>query len=86
MPFLPESVAPATPEFPAPFRYGGLALRFDRHEVENYKRSLIGLSALERGEAPLRFMAAEEVCDHLSINRRTLGRRVHGRVRGEEAR
>jgi hypothetical protein len=73
------------PEFPAPIRFGG-RLRFDQHEHENYKRALAGLPALERGEAePIRFIDASIVCADLAIDRRTLGRRVKGRVRGEAA-
>ena len=71
------------PEFPAPIRFGG-RLRFDQHEHENYKRALAGLPVVERGEAePIRFVDAAAVCLDLAIDRRTLGRRVRGRVRGE---
>jgi hypothetical protein len=71
------------PEFPAPIRFGG-RLRFDLHEHENYKRALAGLPSVQRGEADLiRFVDALAVCADLAIDRRTLGRRVRGRIRGE---
>jgi hypothetical protein len=71
------------PKFPMPIRFGG-RLRFDLHEHENYKRALAGLPAVERREAePIRFVDASAVCVDLAIDRRTLGRRVQGRVRGE---
>jgi hypothetical protein len=70
-------------EFPAPIRFGG-RLRFDQHEHENYKRALAGLPVVERGEAePIRFIDAAAICADLAIDRRTLGRRVKGRVRSE---
>ena len=72
------------PEFPAPIRFGG-RLRFDQHEHENYKRALAGLPCVERGVGePIRFVNASSVCVDLAIDRRTLGRRVRGRIRGEE--
>jgi hypothetical protein len=73
------------PEFPAPIRFGG-RLRFDAHEYENFKRALAGLPAVERREAePIRFVDAAAVCTDMAIDRRTLGRRVRGRVRGLSA-
>jgi hypothetical protein len=72
------------PSFPAPFRFGGRP-RFDLHDHENYKRALAGLPAVERGDGePIRFVDASVVCADLAIDRRTLGRRVKGRIRGEE--
>lgn len=74
-----------SPELPAPFLFGG-RLRFDQHEHENYKRALAGLPAVDRDPAvPIRFVDASAVCADLAIDRRTLGRRVKGRVRGEAA-
>jgi hypothetical protein len=71
------------PEFPAPIRFGG-RLRFEQHEHENYKRALAGLPAVSRDPSePIRFIAATDVCTDLGIDRRTLGRRVQGRIRGE---
>ena len=71
------------PEFPAPIRFGG-RLRFDQHEHENYKRALAGLPAVERGQVQqIRFIDASAVCADLAIDRRTLGRRVRNRIRGE---
>jgi hypothetical protein len=71
------------PEFPAPIRFGG-RLRFDLHEHENYKRALAGLPTVERDPSqPIRFVDANVVCHDLGVDRRTLGRRVRGRVRME---
>jgi hypothetical protein len=69
------------PEFPSPARFGG-RLRFDAFEVERFKRSLAGLPARDRDpEKPIRFVDASAVCADLAIDRRTLGRRVRGRIR-----
>jgi hypothetical protein len=69
--------------FPIPTRMGG-RLFFDRHEVENHKRKLMRLAQLERDpSAPIAFVTAQQISDELQINRRTLGRRVRGRIRGE---
>ena len=71
------------PEFPSPIRFGG-RLRFDQREHENYKRALAGVPAVKRSDAePIRFVDALAVCADLAIDRRTLGRRVRGRIRGE---
>ena len=71
------------PEFPAPCRIGG-RLRFEHHQLENYKRALAGLPPRERGaDQQVRFITATTVCSDLAIDRRTLGRRVEGRVRGD---
>ena len=59
---------------------------FARHEVENYKRKLMGLTPVERDPAaPITFVTAQQLSDELQINRRTLGRRIRGRIRGEAA-
>lgn len=71
------------PEFPIPIRYGG-RLKFNVREFENFKRALAGLPILDRDpQEPIRFIAASDVCADLGIDRRTLGRRTRGRVRGE---
>jgi hypothetical protein len=70
------------PEFPSPTRFGG-RLRFDAFEVERFKRELAGLPRIERDHSqPIRFVDAGDVCRDLGVDRRTLGRRVKGRVRG----
>ena len=75
---------PDLPEFPSPTRFGG-RLRFDAFDVERFKRELAGLPAVERDPAePIRFIAATDVCADLAIDRRTLGRRVRGRIRGDQ--
>ena len=69
-------------DFPIPTRMGG-RLFFDRHEVENHKRKLMRLTPIERDAAvPIAFVTAQQISDELQIDRRTLGRRVKGRVRG----
>ena len=71
------------PHFPSPARIGG-RLRFDAFEVERFKRELAGLPLLERDlSQPIRFLDASDVCRDLGVDRRTLGRRVRGRIRGE---
>jgi hypothetical protein len=68
-------------DFPVPTRVGG-RLFFDRHEVENHKRSLMRLAPIERDPStPIVFVTAQQISDELQIDRRTLGRRVRGRVR-----
>ncbi len=67
-------------DFPAPFRHAG-RLMWDRHEIENYKRVLMGLAPLERDpHATIVFVSAKQVSSELPLGRRTLGRRVRGRV------
>jgi hypothetical protein len=74
----------STPDFPSPTTRIGGQWRFDRHAHENYKRALAGLPAVERGlDEPIRFVDAKTVCADLAISRRTLGRRIRGRVRGD---
>jgi hypothetical protein len=74
-----------TPEFPAPYRLNG-RLVWDRHEVENYKRSLMGLGPVERDpSATIVFVPAAQLTSELPYGRRTLGRRVRGRERGSPA-
>ena len=69
------------PQFPSPTMFGG-RLRFIEAEVESYKRLLAGLPAIERAaDAPTVFVTAQKVCADLGIDRRTLGRRVRGRVK-----
>jgi hypothetical protein len=73
----------APPEFPAPFRHAG-RLVWDRHDTENYKRALIGLPPLERDpQKPIEFVTARTLTAELPYGRRTIGRRVKGRIQGE---
>jgi hypothetical protein len=75
----------ATSEFPISTSIGGRHF-FARHEVEAYKRKLMGLRPAERDPAaPITFVTAQQLSDELQIDRRTLGRRIRGRVRGEVA-
>jgi hypothetical protein len=68
-------------DFPIPGRMGG-RLVFDRHAVENFKRSLVGLDHLERdAREPITFVDANQVAAELGTTRRTVGRRIAGRVR-----
>jgi hypothetical protein len=72
-----------SPEFPAPFRHGG-RLMWDRHDVENFKLALMGLPTLERNpQTPITFVSAKQLAAELPFGRRTLGRRVKGRIQGE---
>lgn len=69
--------------FPAPFRHAG-RLVWDRHDIENYKRTLMGLRPIERDpQSPIVFVTAKQLSDELPYGRRTLGRRVKGRVQDE---
>jgi hypothetical protein len=71
------------PEFPAPFRLAG-RLVWDRYAVENYKRSLMGLPLVERDPtAPITFVSARQLTEELPFGRRTIGRRVKGRIQAE---
>jgi hypothetical protein len=71
-------------EFPIPASIGS-RLFFDRYEVENYKRALMRLAPIDRDPAaPIVFVTAQQISHELQIDRRTLGRRIRGRVRGEE--
>jgi hypothetical protein len=72
-----------TIDFPAPFRHAG-RLVWDRFLVENYKRALMGLPPLERDpNAPIVFVTAKQLAEELPYGRRTIGRRVKGRVQDE---
>jgi|HubBroStandDraft_6_1064221.scaffolds.fasta_scaffold2408012_2 hypothetical protein len=65
------------PEAPKPVRLGK-RLFFDRHEVENYKRRLLGLPLLERDERePIELVSARQFSEELGRSRRTLGRRIY---------
>jgi hypothetical protein len=71
------------PQFPAPFRMGGKLL-WVSFEIENFKRELIGLEPLERDDSkPVVFLTARQISAELPYARRTLGKMVEGRVRGE---
>jgi hypothetical protein len=73
------------PDFPLSTSIGGRHF-FARHEVEDYKRKLMGLTPTDRDSAaPITFVTAQQLSDELQIDRRTLGRRIRGRVRGEAA-
>ena len=70
-----------TPDFPAPFRLNG-RLVWDRHEIENHKRSLLGLPPLERDlSEPIVFVNAKTLVGEMPFGRRSLGARVKGRCR-----
>jgi hypothetical protein len=70
-------------EFPAPFRHCG-RLMWDRYEVEAYKRRLLGLPPVERDpQVPITFVSAKQLGAELPFGRRTIGRRVKGRINGE---
>jgi hypothetical protein len=70
-------------DFPAPFRHAG-RLVWDRHDIENYKRSLMHLPPVERDpRATIVFVTAKQLADELPYGRRTLGRRVKGRIQDD---
>jgi hypothetical protein len=72
-----------SPDFPAPFRLNGRLL-WDRFDVENYKRGLMGLPSVERDpQAPITFVSAKQLTAELPYGRRTLGRRVKDRVKAD---
>jgi hypothetical protein len=74
-----------SPDFPAPHRHNG-RLMWERHSVENYKRALMELPPLERDpHAPIVFVTAKQLGEELPYGRRTIGRRVKGRIQGEAA-
>ena len=73
------------PEFPRPIEKNH-RLYFDSHEVENYKRRLIGLPETTRDPAArIQLRTAKDVAAELGFGRRTLGRRIAGRSGGEAA-
>jgi hypothetical protein len=62
----------------------GGKLLWEQFEIENFKRSLIGLEPLDRDHSkPIVFMTAKQISAELPYARRTLGKMVEGRVRGE---
>lgn len=64
------------PEFPRPIVQNGRNY-FDRYELENYKRELIGLTPLPRDErAPIELVPSAKVTKEFGFGRRTLGRRM----------
>lgn len=70
-------------DFPAPYRIKG-RLIWARHDIENYKRSLMGLLPVERDpQTPIVFVTAKQLAGELPYGRRTLGRRIKGRVQDE---
>jgi hypothetical protein len=72
-------------EFPAPYRLNG-RLMWDRYQIENYKLALMGRAPLERDpSAPIVFVTAKQLTAELPYGRRSLGRRVKGRVQDAAA-
>jgi hypothetical protein len=64
------------PEMPTPTKIVG-RLFFDRHELENYKRQLLGLPLLERDPLePIVLVPAPQAAEELGRSRRTIGRRI----------
>jgi hypothetical protein len=63
-------------ELPAPHRRAG-RLWWDRHEIENYKRLLMGLAPVERDpNSPIVFVSARQLTVEIGVGRRSLGRYV----------
>ena len=72
-----------TPDFSAPLRLNG-RLTWDRHEIENHKRRLLGLPPLERDpNAPIVLVSAKQLVAELPFGRRSLGKLVEGRFRND---
>ena len=70
------------PDFPAPFRLNG-RLMWARHDVENYKRALMGMPPVEREpQTPITFVTAKQLTAELPYGRRTIGRRVKALASG----
>jgi hypothetical protein len=66
-------------EFPPPYRQNG-RLAWDRFDIENHKRALMGLDPIERDpNKPITFVTARQLEAELPYGRRTLGRRIRGR-------
>jgi hypothetical protein len=65
------------PNFPSPRRING-RLYWERGEIEDYKRALLGLPPAERGPT-LELVPASVLGRELGVGRRTLGRRIAGR-------
>ena len=63
------------PCIPRPRRNNG-RLFFVRHELENYKRQLLGLEPISELPAVIELVSANEVSRELGYTRRTLGRRI----------
>ena len=64
------------PEFPTPTKIRG-RLFFDRHDIENYKRGILGLALFERDpKAPIELVSAIQVAEEMGRHRRTIGRRI----------
>jgi len=71
-------------EFPAPIEKNGRKF-FIRHQIENYKRSLAGMTLIaEDAVRIVEFVPAQQAADELGVNRRTLGRRMRGKSAGAD--
>ena len=71
-------------EFPAP-RKLNCRLYWDRFEIENYKRALLGLPPLERSTStPIELITAAQITKEVGFGRRTLGRRIANRSISDE--
>ena len=71
-------------EFPAPRKLNG-RLYWDRFEIENYKRALLGLPPLERSTStPIELITAAQITKEVGFGRRTLGRRIANRSISDE--
>jgi hypothetical protein len=64
-------------QFPTPIRQRG-RLYWDRFSIENHKRSLAGIAALERDASPIELVPASQIAREFGFGRRTLGRLIEG--------
>ena len=72
-------------EFPTPRKLNG-RLYWDRFDIENHKRTLIGLPTIERNHStPIELVPAAQVTAEFGFGRRTLGRRIADRSTSEAA-
>jgi hypothetical protein len=71
-------------DFPTPIKSNG-KLFFARHEIEAHKRVLLGLPSIDHHpHEPILLVGAVQVAAEFGVHRRTLGRRVRGRIRSQE--
>jgi hypothetical protein len=69
------------PNVPSPRNING-RLYWERGEIEDYKRALLGLPPAERGPT-LELVPASVVARECGVGRRTLGRRIAARQASE---
>jgi len=72
-------------QLPVPTRING-RLFFERFQIENCKRELIGLPPLARDPTtPIEFVPASRISEEFGRSRRTIGRRIAAAERAAAA-